>query len=44
MLREKLMEGQVRCSREILDRLRENMIEVREAWLKVEADSDHVSG
>lgn len=44
MLREKLMEAQVRCSREILDRLRENMIEVREAWLKVEADSDHVSG
>jgi flagellar secretion chaperone FliS len=44
MLREKLMEAQVRCSREILDHLRENMIEVREAWLKVEADSDHVSG
>ena len=43
MLREKLMEAQVRCSREILDRLRENMIEVREAWLKVEADSDQVS-
>ena len=41
MLREKLMEAQVRCSREILDRLRENMIEVREAWLKVESDSDH---
>ena len=44
MLREKLMEAQVRCSREILDQLRENMIEVREAWLKVEADSDHVKG
>jgi flagellar biosynthetic protein FliS len=37
MLREKLMEAQVRCSREILDRLRQSMIEVREAWLEVEA-------
>lgn len=37
MLREKLMEAQVRCSREILDHLRLNMIEVREAWLEVEA-------
>jgi flagellar biosynthetic protein FliS len=42
MLREKLMEAQVRSSREILDRLRENMVEVREAWLKVEADADHL--
>ena len=40
MLREQLMEAQVRCSREILDQLRENMIEVREAWLKVEADTN----
>lgn len=37
MLREKLMEAQVRCSREILDQVRQNMIEVREAWLEVEA-------
>jgi flagellar biosynthetic protein FliS len=43
MLREKLMEAQVRSSREILDRLRENMIQVREAWLKVEADTDHLT-
>jgi flagellar biosynthetic protein FliS len=42
MLREKLMEAQVRSSREILDRLRENMVEVREAWLKVETDADHL--
>jgi flagellar protein FliS len=40
MLREKLMEAQVRCSREILDQLRQNMIEVREAWVKVEADAE----
>jgi flagellar protein FliS len=40
MLREKLMEAQVRCSREILDQLRQNMIEVREAWLKVEDDAN----
>jgi hypothetical protein len=36
------MEAQVRSSREILHRLRENMIEMREAWLKVEADADHL--
>ena len=40
MLRENLMEAQVRCSHEILDQLRQNMIEVREAWLKVEADTN----
>lgn len=40
MLREQLMEAQVRSSRELLDQLRENMIKVREAWLKVEADAN----
>jgi len=39
MVREKLMEAQVRCSREILDELRRQMLEVREAWLRVEADT-----
>jgi flagellar biosynthetic protein FliS len=43
MLREKLMEAQVRCSREILDRLRQSMIEVREAWLEVEAKHETLS-
>lgn len=40
MLREQLMEAQVRCSREILANLRQQMLEVREAWLKVEEDTD----
>lgn len=39
MLREQLMEAQVRCSREILADLRQQMLEVREAWLKVEEDT-----
>ena len=42
MLRERLMEAQVRCSREILEELRHYMLDVREAWLKVEADNDSV--
>jgi flagellin-specific chaperone FliS len=40
MVREKLMEAQVRCSREALEQLREAMLEVRGAWLQVEADHD----
>ena len=44
MLREQLMEAQVRHSREILADLRQQMLEVREAWLKVEEDtSDDVA-
>ena len=39
MLREQLMEVQVRHSRDILADLRQQMLEVREAWLKVEEDS-----
>jgi flagellar protein FliS len=39
MIREKLLEAQVRSSREILEELRGHMLDVREAWLKVEADS-----
>jgi flagellar protein FliS len=37
MLREKLMEAQVRSSRDILDQLRRQLSEVHEAWLQVEA-------
>lgn len=40
MLRERLMEAQVRCSREILESLSRQMLEVREAWLKVESDAE----
>jgi flagellar secretion chaperone FliS len=39
MLREKLMEAQVRSSREILADLQKQLIEVREAWIKVEAET-----
>lgn len=39
MLREKLMEAQVRSSRELLDELRGQVLDVREAWLKVEAET-----
>jgi flagellar protein FliS len=39
MLREKLMEGQVRSSIPILADLRQQLAEVREAWIKVEADT-----
>lgn len=44
MIREKLTEAQVRCSREILDELRQYLLDVREAWLKVEADTDAAAG
>jgi flagellar secretion chaperone FliS len=40
MIRERLTEAQVRCSRETLEELRRLMLEVREAWLKVEADTE----
>jgi flagellar biosynthetic protein FliS len=44
MIREKLLEAQVRSSREVLDELRRLMLDVREAWLKVEADTnDHTA-
>jgi flagellar secretion chaperone FliS len=39
MLREKLMEAQVRSSRDILEQLRTQLSEVHEAWLKVEAET-----
>lgn len=40
MLREQLMEAQVRHSHEILAGLKQQMLEVREAWLKVEEDTN----
>jgi flagellar protein FliS len=40
MIRERLTEAQVRCSRELLEELRQLMLDVREAWLKVEADNE----
>jgi flagellin-specific chaperone FliS len=40
MVREQLMEAQVRCSRQILEEVRQYMLDVREAWLKVEAEAD----
>jgi flagellar secretion chaperone FliS len=39
MVREKLMEAQVRSSREIFEQLKQQLIEVREAWTRVEADN-----
>jgi flagellar protein FliS len=39
MLREKLMEAQVRSSRTILEQLRQQLTEVHEAWTKVEAET-----
>ena len=39
MIREQLLEAQVRCSREILNELRRHMLDIREAWLRVEADT-----
>ncbi|HEX3741840.1 MAG TPA: flagellar export chaperone FliS [Terriglobales bacterium] len=39
MLRERLMEAQVRSSIPILDDLRQQLTEVREAWVKVEAET-----
>lgn|SRR5262249_13099984 len=38
MLREKLMEAQVRSSRAILEQLKQQLAEVHEAWTRVEAD------
>ncbi len=39
MLREKLMEAQVRSSRAILGELQQQLMDVREAWIKVEAET-----
>jgi flagellar biosynthetic protein FliS len=39
MLREKLMEGQVRSSHSILEQLRQQLLEVHGAWAKVEAET-----
>lgn len=39
MVREQLMEAQVRRSREILEDLRRYLLDVREAWLTVESDT-----
>src|SRR5579859_5816061 len=39
MLRERLMEAQVRGSRQILAELQQQLMEVRDAWIKVEADA-----
>jgi flagellar protein FliS len=39
MLRERLMEAQVRSSQQILTELQAQLAEVREAWVKVEADT-----
>ena len=39
MLREKLTEAQVRSSRQTLGELQQQLIEVREAWIKVETDT-----
>ena len=39
MMREKLMEAQVRSSIPILDDLRQQLTEVREAWVQVEAET-----
>jgi flagellin-specific chaperone FliS len=38
-LREKWMEAQVRSSRQILEQLRQELNEVREAWATVEAET-----
>jgi len=39
MIRERLLEAQVRSSRQILEELRTHMLDIRQAWLKVEAES-----
>lgn len=39
VLRERLMEAQVRSSRQILVELQQQLIDVREAWVKVEAET-----
>lgn len=38
-LRDKLMEAQVRSSRQVLEQLRQELNEVREAWATVEAET-----
>lgn len=40
MIREKLLEAQIRSSREILEEVRTYMLDIRQAWQKVEADSN----
>ena len=44
MLRERLMEAQVRSSREILEELRHYLLDIRDAWCKVESDTESVGG
>lgn len=39
MLREKVMEAQVRSSRPLLEEIRQQLTEVHEAWTKVETES-----
>lgn len=39
MLREKLMEAQVRSSRVILAEMQQQLMEIREAWTRVEAET-----
>lgn len=39
MLRERLMEAQVRSSRPILDELRQQLMEMREAWIQMEGNA-----
>jgi flagellar protein FliS len=39
MLRENLMEAQVRSSRQILGDLQQQLVDVRDAWIKVEAET-----
>jgi flagellar protein FliS len=39
MIREKLMEAQVRSSRSILEQIREQLAEVHAAWTKVEGET-----
>jgi len=41
MLREQLMEAQVRRSHELLEELRKHLLDIREAWLKVELDVEN---
>ena len=38
MIREQLMEAQVRSSRDIFEEIKRQLMEVREAWNKVESD------
>jgi len=43
-IREKLMEAQVRSSRKILEELKPQLVEVRDAWSKVEEDASVAAG